>query len=926
MTDEHLDNSGKSDMTHLELQSGRSFDELFRALTDYDPLKWQRRLFARLLSGVIPAVLDLPTGLGKTSVIPIWLIALAAQSLNDCPILPRRLIYIVNRRTVVDQATTIVSKMRDRIIEPDNPAWQNHGALLHQLRGNLVGLSAGLDPVPIAISTLRGELADNQEWKDDPARPAIIVGTIDMIGSKLLFSGYGDGRYLRAHHAGLIGQDALIIHDEAHLTPAFSELLSTIAKTQHHDRENRPVRILELSATSLGNECNVLSLQAQDESDGIVRQRLDAVKRLCFHEVDKDGVIAKIVELAGRHETIACKVLVYVRVPESAMKVAHALAKQFGSGSAARIRLLTGAMRGQERDRLVKENPVYRAFLQSNSKLSQTVYLISTSAGEVGVDLDADHQICDLTSLDSMIQRFGRVNRRAGEHRVALVDVVVQKEERNKKGKKDQPLDQAAKATLSILTRLPRNDDSSYNASPRNLRKLLTHLDQNEKAIAFAPRPPNLPLTDIMFDAWSLTSILKPMPGRPEVAPFLHGLETALPQTYIAWRKEVALLAAAHVQVEILADWFRSCRIVARELLRERTDRVKKTLEALLKCHRNIDQDLDFPVILLDERGNAQCRQLSEIVEKDDIAFRTVVLPVEAGGLRTDYGMLDGSAIDSRDTETDVADSPSDEDPSSRRERWLVSRSEKGERWERLMTGEIFAHPPPALSEKETVTLQELPEDAEVEGELRQLTLMTGSKAAESINPETNRIRQTLDQHTEIITHCMERIARTLQLDPVLQEALTAATRRHDLGKDRPVWQRFACNPAPASSPLAKSPKYLHGRALGGYRHEYGSMMDAALDDIVKNHPERDLILHLIASHHGWARPHFEGAASDNTYRTEENERAAVEAMRRFGQLQQRFGRWGLAWLEALLRCADIAASKGSAETSLSTHAREFRP
>jgi len=50
------------------------------------------------------------------------------------------------------------------------------------------------DASPLAISTLRGELADNREWQTDPARPAIIVGTVDMIGSRLLFSGYGAGR------------------------------------------------------------------------------------------------------------------------------------------------------------------------------------------------------------------------------------------------------------------------------------------------------------------------------------------------------------------------------------------------------------------------------------------------------------------------------------------------------------------------------------------------------------------------------------------------------------------------------------------------------------------------------------------------------------------------------------------------------------
>ncbi len=82
--------------------------------------------------------------------------------------------------------------------------------------------------MPLAVSTLRGELADNEEWELDPSRPAVIVGTVDMVGSRLLFSGYGDGRRSRAHHAGLLGFDCLFVHDEAHLTPAFSDLLRQV--------------------------------------------------------------------------------------------------------------------------------------------------------------------------------------------------------------------------------------------------------------------------------------------------------------------------------------------------------------------------------------------------------------------------------------------------------------------------------------------------------------------------------------------------------------------------------------------------------------------------------------------------------------------------------------------------------------------------
>jgi len=45
--------------------------------------------------------------------------------------------------------------------------------------------------------------------------------------------------------------------------------------------------------------------------------------------------------------------------------------------------------------------------------------------------------------------------------------------------------------------------------------------------------------------------------------------------------------------------------------------------------------------------------------------------------------------------------------------------------------------------------------------------------------------------------------------------------------------------------------------------------------------------------------------------------------MRRFGRLQQRFGRWGLAWLESLLRCADIAASRQANEVATTLQPQE---
>ena len=42
---------------------------------------------------------------------------------------------------------------------------------------------------PVGLGVLRGGLADDGAWRADPARPTVVVGTVDMVGSRLLFSG-----------------------------------------------------------------------------------------------------------------------------------------------------------------------------------------------------------------------------------------------------------------------------------------------------------------------------------------------------------------------------------------------------------------------------------------------------------------------------------------------------------------------------------------------------------------------------------------------------------------------------------------------------------------------------------------------------------------------------------------------------------------
>lgn len=93
------------------------FGRRFRELTGHAPLSWQTRLYeTHFQNGTLPPAIDLPTGMGKTMVMAIWLIARESN-----PKLPRRLVYVVDRRTVVDQATELAHRLVLRLSRPMTP-------------------------------------------------------------------------------------------------------------------------------------------------------------------------------------------------------------------------------------------------------------------------------------------------------------------------------------------------------------------------------------------------------------------------------------------------------------------------------------------------------------------------------------------------------------------------------------------------------------------------------------------------------------------------------------------------------------------------------------------------------------------------------------------------------------------------------------
>ena len=847
------------------------FSSDFQKLTDHLPLPWQSRLYDRLYAGDIPRVCNIPTGLGKTMVIPIWLIALKHQQMAGEGTLPRRLVYIINRRTVVDQATEVVGQIR-KVVEQIRPnKWTD----------------------PLAISTLRGELADNGEWRKDPSRPAIIVGTIDMVGSKLLFNGYGDGRYWRVHHAGLVGQDTLWVHDEAHITPAFSDLLHQVQREQKECHEMRPIHVMELTATPRSDQ-DVLRLEDDDRDHPIVKARITAEKIVKLHEVEKSKKGARIVELARRHAS--AKVLIYVQTPPEVKAIANKLRSELDKEQRGlaksrgkkykkpdswdhRIAILNGRMRGYERDRMTTDNKVYRKFLNAES-VDESIYLVCTSAGEVGIDIDADHMVCDMSPMDSMIQRLGRVNRRGGKQ--AQVDIVYEEE------KKNTP----SKVTCDILKRW-----GEFNGSPDELRNRLSKLTDTDLDAAFssAAKPP--PLDDIILDEWSMTSV-RDIPSRLNVQQYLHGREDYIEMVQVVWRKEIDLFKEYGVtDARTLTDWFRMCPVRSRERLQVLLSEAKKEISKMAGS-----------AVCIDTAGNAEWIKKLEDIDQD-VSGCTLVLSPQSGCLDSS-GMLDTSV---QDEVEDVAAFGREPERGRRLEgidrrsgrRWPRPRRlpERGRRLEGIDSPCPFDDDIPRSPDGKILW----PERGRVclrdEDERPAVELVLYMPALE-LPAERAAFKQPLEEHNQRIVEKVSFISKQLGLNDEITKALERAAPLHDTGKEAQILQRYARNTNDCV-PLAKSKKYGNPRSLGGYRHEFGSLVRAIIDEGVDN----ELALHLIATHHGWGRPYFRENAYDREILPSKSWKIEADARRRFGRLQRRYGRWTLAWLESILRCADALAS-----------------
>ena len=489
------------------------FPAFFRDIHDHEPFPWQIRLTEQVLKcNAWPKVIDVPPGTGKTAVLDTAVFALAARS----EISPRRVVFVVDRRIVAHQVYKRAERIRDRI----------QGGKTHTLRivgGNLQTLSHGDDL--LGVTALRGGVPIDNEWTLRPELPWVVVSTVDQFGSRLLFRGYGVNQRMRPVHAGLAGNDCLVVLDEVHLSLAFGETLAHVANLASGGLPRRFV-VVEMSATPSTEAVERFELDSTDLECAELRRRMKARKEAELISVpNQDAIptaVLRRVKAMEKDGGDVRSVGVIVNRVRTARKT-HQVLEEAGCDT----HLITGRMRPLDRvEVLERVGPIVDP--DREDRPDGIAIVVATQAVEVGTDFSFDTLITECAAVDSLRQRFGRLDRRgayfAQTDNAAQACIIGPKTDLASK-KPDPIYGNSAKATWAEFEH--RSKEGPIDVGPLALR------DFPDEATSIRDQAPLLLKT--YMDAWAQTN---PEPiVQPAVDWFLHGMKQArVPDVSIVWR------------------------------------------------------------------------------------------------------------------------------------------------------------------------------------------------------------------------------------------------------------------------------------------------------------------------------------------------------------------------------------------------------
>lgn len=958
------------------------------------PFAWQQRLLDQIVRDKAwPHVLDLPTGAGKTTCIDIALFALALDATNEdaerwCP---RRIAMVVDRRIVVDQvAERGRSILRALMTSTD--------AIVEEVAGRLRSLTRAGEEL-LGVFTLRGGMPKDDGWARTPDQPLVIASTVDQVGSRMLMQGYGVSQGMKPVHAGLLANDTLLLLDEVHLSEPFRQTLDQLARLRtRFSGSGMKTRfaLAFLSATpGAGATTPFALLDCEKEPDSPLGPRLHASKPTRLVEVDDRTALEKACvdqakDLLERHRTIA----VVVNRIASASVVARQLAEMLGTD--ATVTLLTGRMRPLDRDDVLRElRPAVQTGRKRSDDLSKRV-IVGTQCIEAGADFDFDALVTEAASLDSLRQRFGRVDRLGtygnAEGVIVWDTCAKMKEELKRRGEKpsladDDPIYRKALGETAkwlkkkVTARRPTVD----------FGVLALEVPTGDELTKLLVRKPNAPtLLPAYLDLWAQTS---PAPSQlPDVSLWLHGPNSGPADVQVIWRADLSEDVLERGDLEAATSIVTAVRPSSLEAI----SLPFVTARAWLASQPTRDLGDTEGATLDDDaydgtKGRPSLRwkgDESEIVfaqSDTDPSLKpgdTIVVPASYGGIR-------GGCFEASSTEPvqDCAEQaelfararpvlrlhpvvvdklglplPLDDPDEARAALGLLASNGEWPAWKRLWAeklakkhGSLVVPGEPSWTVLETkrLPLAELRKVVQPEE-----TLEDGVELTTDGDDSFCAGRAvSLSEHSNDVETFAREYASRCGLGPWLAEHVALAAWLHDIGKaewrfqlmlrggseidlfkDETPWAKSAMPPGAREAHRLAQQKSGYPR---GARHEVQSlaMIQAQLDAVKEilrkadatKEPDLDLVLHLVASHHGYCRP-FAPAVVDESpvdvtlaKHTSETfgeidfasttscnglHRLDSPLADRFWGLVSKYGWQELCWLEAILRLADHRASE----------------
>ncbi len=921
-----------------------TFEKFSTAIHGRAPFPWQARLAGSVAEGQWPEQIGVPTGLGKSTCIEIAVWALASQGAR--PPAQRtaatRVYYVVNRRLLVDAAFDLALSLSALLRDPGSITDVRPEATTADITtitavADALASKAAVpsDQGPLHVVRLRGGVEAGAR-APDPAQPSLILSTVPMFASRWLFSGYGASSSMRPIDAAHAGIDSLVLLDEAHLSRS---LLNLAGPVRQCDPGN-PALVLEgtrarpqfVALTATGHpSTSRFDLDEADTAHPVVARRLAAAKPVTLAEAPGKQLGSALAAAAVRlldasSNPAAC--VVFVNTPSRASEVAKALGKTLDRRPRpTEVVVLTGQLRDREaahvRRRLL-DPATGVASGRATGARTQDLIVVATQTLEVGADLDFDFLVSETAGVRALVQRLGRLNR-LGDRPWASGELIHQSD------CTEWPVYGTEPAEVWSRLQATEGFEGPVELGPAVIAEVLGDpLDED---------PVSGELLPAHLWAWVKTSDASDSAPSPEF--FYEGFADDTRRVVLCWRACRPVDGVRLVPPTTQREGVQLPLLAARSFLDGRGIEVVQRVASDAASLESVGVSKLRPgdTVVLDPAvggyGPHGWDGESHDVVLDVSLLDAGVLPLTTASIVNMTGAALSGELHSV-LETLVRGVDEDRDPlDPTAESALVTSLIDQLRGVRPLHGVDSVEWATFLDALPDRVLRPVDDANAYLVADRRRTGAVAQVAVDAFDDLTfSASNPALAAHVGSTGEVAARMARQAGFNEELQEAARVAGELHDLGKADPRFQRWLDPQGNATELLAKSNMPWHRREAAriasgwprGGRHEAISALllserlrdDAQLLGAV----DRDLVHHLVLSHHGHGRPLVPPAVDDAPPGLKlevlgeqvaiTSDLAAVDwdQPARFRALCERYGYWGLALLESVLRQADHATSQ----------------